>query len=780
MGFVGVYVAVYDYEPRADNELELKEGDLLYILEKSSVDDWWKAKRKAASDEEEESEGLVPNNYVAEAQPIAHAKALYDYTRQTDEEVSFPQDADLAVFDTSDPDWTLVRVAHDYGFAPANYIEVAGAESQVPPHTTAAEVAGAANGSAAQAPQSPYDPSSYHAAAGREQPAAALAGILHGQRPSLSRLNCGEASDSQADDQAYARDIQTEEDREDEAPPALPQRPMSTQVDRMPRHDRDREQRDARDHERDYQGGRYDRAHSTADLGAPGVRTSMPYGKEGSRPSHTFPSGYHLYNISESVTVMGKKKKLPTTLGININEGMILISRSKDDDRMEQWSVDKLTNYSIEGKHVFLDLVRPSKSIDFHAGAKDTAQEIVSLLGEIAGRYRAEGLKEVIAAGRGGGKKHGTVLYDFEAQGDDEVTVHVGDEVLIVDDVKSEEWWMVRHLGNGREGVVPSSYIEIIGTGSVNVNGNSNAELSLAERSRLEEERLAREALRKSSQSPRHGPSSPRVAEVGTGPIIPRRRSSLTLLALSNEMTLQRPSESRSETKHHKAKPDPDKLRRWTDRTGTFNVIAQFKGLTDGKIHLHKENGVQIAVPVVKMSLADIEYVEGITGVSLDDEKPLSAVKAARTASQQRSSAGAAVQQAPTYDWFDFFLKAGVPPQFCERYAQNFVRDSMDESILPDITTENLRTLGLKEGDILRVMKYLDNLLGRNAPKSKPRSTSSSDDVDGGDAQGGLFSGPGGTLHNNTRKGRPSPAVQTSDVVDPKVFEPKEDAKSPK
>lgn len=66
MGFAGVYVAVYDYEPRAENELEIKEGDLLYVIEKSSVDDWWKAKRKATPDEEEEPEGLVPNNYVEE------------------------------------------------------------------------------------------------------------------------------------------------------------------------------------------------------------------------------------------------------------------------------------------------------------------------------------------------------------------------------------------------------------------------------------------------------------------------------------------------------------------------------------------------------------------------------------------------------------------------------------------------------------------------------------------------------------------------------------------
>lgn len=66
MGFVGVYKVLYDYTPQADSELPISEGDLLYVLEKSDVDDWWKAKRKAGAEDEDEPVGLVPNNYVEE------------------------------------------------------------------------------------------------------------------------------------------------------------------------------------------------------------------------------------------------------------------------------------------------------------------------------------------------------------------------------------------------------------------------------------------------------------------------------------------------------------------------------------------------------------------------------------------------------------------------------------------------------------------------------------------------------------------------------------------
>ncbi len=118
------------------------------------------------------------------------------------------------------------------------------------------------------------------------------------------------------------------------------------------------------------------------------------------------------------------------------------------------------------------------------------------------------------------------------------------------------------------------------------------------------------------------------------------------------------------------------------------------------------------------------------------------------------------------YDWFDFFLNAGVSPYQCERYTFNFKKDSMEESNLPDITPEVLRTLGLKEGDILRVMKHLDKKFNRrqgsSAESERPLSPS--------ETGGGLFSGPGGTLRNNTRKGRPAPTVQNNDVVDAESF----------
>lgn len=211
--------------------------------------------------------------------------------------------------------------------------------------------------------------------------------------------------------------------------------------------------------------------------------------------------------------------------------------------------------------------------------------------------------------------------------------------------------------------------------------------------------------------------------------------------------------------------PDATKVRTWTDRSKSFSVEAQFLGLKDGKLHLHKMNGVKIAVPIAKMSHGDLEYVENITGISLDDERPLADVKRSKPPEQKRASAvGASIDKKPEYDWFQFFLSCDVAVGLCERYAQAFTRDSMDESVLPDVDASVLRNLGLREGDIIKVMRTLDAKFGRSKAN--------------GDGDGGLFSGPGGALRNNTRKGRPAPAVQTGDVVDAAVFSTNKEASS--
>lgn len=393
---------------------------------------------------------------------------MYDYSRQTDEELSFSEDATLAVYDTTDPEWTLVGLDGEYGFAPANYIEITGKAEQKSPQPALSLPISEIEGE----PERPPSP----VAMARAGPAAAIPGIM--------QQDSQPTEFPQASESLPPRRPQfTPQDSDEEPPaPSLPQRPPSQQLSPPTT-----------------------QYASPRTPGSPGIAASPPYNRAVNQnhdedQPQARKGGFHLYNINEMVSAIGKNKKLPTTLGLNLATGVIMIAPEKSRDGPQQeWTAEKLTNYSIEGKHVFMELVRPSKSIDFHAGAKDTAQEIVRGLGEIAGASRAGGLREVLEAsnGSGGGQKKGQVLYDFMAQGEDEVTVTVGDEVVVLDDTKSDEWWMVKRLKNGKEGVVPSSYVEVTGIiAPPRTSSGLNAGKSIVEQNRLEEERLAKEVIK--------------------------------------------------------------------------------------------------------------------------------------------------------------------------------------------------------------------------------------------------------------------------------------------
>ncbi|PWW79234.1 hypothetical protein C7212DRAFT_155121 [Tuber magnatum] len=738
--FLGVYTAVYAYTPRDDQELTLEEGDLLYILEKSSDDDWWKAKKKSTG-EEEEPIGLVPVTYIEEAKPVGRYKALYSYTRQTDEEVSFTEDATLDVYDdASDPDWALVGYNGEFGFAPTNYIEKIGAGEGNPP----ASPATASPPSPVQAPAAASKHVSFSSPPREDTPPP----------PTPPRPQSQEYSSAQSPAASAAAAM---DQRIPQRPVSSPRSPTSGIREQRPKQEKKytHELSDSEDED----GPRI-----------PFRRPGQPrHGIEGGhnhgRDSPPIPPGFQTYPVQE----VDSRKKRAATLGLGHTR--IILLPDKSSRPKEEWSVENLKGYNVEGKHVFLELEKPSRSLDLHAGSKDAAEQIISALSEIRGAAKAAGISEVFAAASGGGKRNdiGTVLCDFAAQGEDEVSVTTGDEVFILDE-SNDEWWLVRRHVNGMEGVVPASFIER-GRSKVFTSGIMASPSDPKERIKLREHGGDRRA---------------------SG--IPQRTSSLAGNH-SRDDRRRRPDSVASD----QAEPDSSQVRQWTDRTGNFKVEAQFIGCKDGKINLHKLNGVKIAVPVAKMSLEDLEYVERRTGISLDEDKPLVGLRNRQKApppqpqagisiapSSGRASspaarspqfqAGANTRPADGYDWFDFFLTCGVEVNNCQRYANSFQRDNMDESVLESITPEVMRTLGLKEGDILRVMKKLDEKFGRSIRKNGVRWE---DEGSSGNQDGSLFSGPGGALKNNTRKGRPPPAIQTPDSVDPKAFEQQGETKSP-
>lgn len=681
----------------------------------------------------------------------------------------------MDVYDATDPDWALVGRDGEYGFAPANYIEkLEGHDADPPPESLdsvlATFVAAPVKHVAFSAPpreDSPPPPTPPRPVSVEsrdyELPATNLTSVMQ-HRPAQSSMSSN---------------------RSPMASPTLPPR----------------ESHQERHQERSLKPApSYTRSESE-DSDGPEIPVRRP-----GQPRYTgannhgedifaIPPGFQTYPVQE----VDSKKKRAATLGVGPTR--IILLPDKSTRPREEWSVENLKGYNSEGKHVFIELKKPDRSLDLHAGSKDAAEGIISALADIRNAYKQPGLDEVVAAAAGGSKKDiGTILYDFQAKGDDEVSVIVGDEVIIID-ATSEEWWLVERRVNGERGVVPASYID---RGRSTVVGGG---------------------IMASPADPRDRVKSQHSSGGGRGTGIPTRTSSLAGNHQRPEGRRVRPDSATSSDKapatsgkqsmlqssrsrYRKSgtwgailltaaitEPDSSQVRQWTDRTGNFKVEAQFIGYKDGKINLHKLNGVKIAVPVGKMALEDLEYVEKRAGISLDEVKPVSAFTQKYRKSQQPQagvsfgassgkpvSAQAVSPSATTstrpknggFDWFDFFLSCGVDVNNCQRYATAFERDSMDEAVLEDIQPEVMRMLGLKEGDILRVKKKLDEKYGRT------KKNGVHFDEDREEGSGSLFSGPGGTLKNNTRKGRPAPAVQTPGSVDPDAFKQNAGSGSPR
>lgn len=253
----------------------------------------------------------------------------------------------------------------------------------------------------------------------------------------------------------------------------------------------------------------------------------------------------------------------------------------------------------------------------------------------------------------------------------------------------------------------------------------------------------------------------------------------------------------------------------WHDKSGQFRVEAEFLGLGNGKIRLHKLNGVVIEVPLEKMSPEDVAYLKKVTRKEKERERSRSArdpeddLPLAQVI-QTRSPAPAAAPSVETrarmspqsfappptaappqqafrpkrsnFDWFEFFLNAGCDMDDCTRYAGNFDKDRIDESILPELDPSTLRSLGLREGDVIRVKKAIAARFKKHTPEELEqikkdeefaKQLQEEESRGGGSGGGGgrgspatnnLFTGPDGKLANNTRRGRPERKGTVSSV----------------
>ena len=65
----------------------------------------------------------------------------------------------------------------------------------------------------------------------------------------------------------------------------------------------------------------------------------------------------------------------------------------------------------------------------------------------------------------------------------------------------------------------------------------------------------------------------------------------------------------------------PPTIRKWSDKSGQYDITAKFEKLVGDSVVLRKTNGDSVTVPIARLSQIDRRYLEGIEERVLEAEK---------------------------------------------------------------------------------------------------------------------------------------------------------------
>ncbi|OBZ82343.1 Actin cytoskeleton-regulatory complex protein sla1, partial [Choanephora cucurbitarum] len=668
MRYVEVCQTLYDYEARTEDELSIKQDDVLYVIEKED-DDWWKAELKQNT-EEQGPVGLVPATYLEPIQPIGRVRAEYDYVAQQEEELSFEEGDEMDLLETDDPDWYLVKTSQGHiGLAPSNYVQTV---------------------------------------EGYEQPTVAAPPAITAITPPPS------------------------------VPPSAPPAPVMPQPT-------GREV--IADEAQSWNVHEYDPAKKKKKKGKGSLfigNGMICYGSETDKASPV--QQYHILDVTKylydgkilHIEIEGAKQAVLDLQAASKSEAKAILTKIADSTRAAQASNTHLNS--------------PQQQMAAPAAAIATP----STYSEPEEPHHEEEEEEEKEEESNCVPKWGISLYSFDAEGEDELSVQENEQLYVLNYERTDGWWRVQKV-DGEIGLVPSSYIQFdededhttsaavgaaaVGAAAVAAAGAATgmsrvedkeeirrkreeeehalyqqriAEEEERERIRRreqeenerrrrqeeeeEERRRRQEEEQKESERRRQAQEAAKRAEAARQKQL---EEDYKRKEAERKAALARSSSTKSNRHQDLPKPDPTKVRTWTDRSGTFKVQAQFIDFHNGKLRLHKLNGVKIDVPVEKMCPDDIRWVETHTrqpNTSPDPPTPAMPPRPAQTEKKVNER----------WDWFDWFMMVGIPMQASLQYASSFKAEKLDDSDIQSLTHKQMKTLGLKETHVQRVQRYIE------------------------------------------------------------------------
>lgn len=105
--------ALYSYAAQREDELSFREGDVVTVIAKNT-DGWWDGEANGAR-------GVFPGNYVQELSARPKVKALWAYSAQRADELSFAEGDIIEVLEEKG-NWHRGECGGRSGLFPANYV----------------------------------------------------------------------------------------------------------------------------------------------------------------------------------------------------------------------------------------------------------------------------------------------------------------------------------------------------------------------------------------------------------------------------------------------------------------------------------------------------------------------------------------------------------------------------------------------------------------------------------------------------------------------------------
>jgi hypothetical protein len=392
--------------------------------------------------------------------------------------------------------------------------------------------------------------------------------------------------------------------------------------------------------------------------------------------------------------------------------------------------------------------------------------------------------------------KWGICVYDFQAEGGDELSVEENEQLYVLNYERTDGWWRVQKV-DGDVGLVPSAYVqfddeeeEYHPTVAAPIH-QAHADVDEIRRKREQEERelqqrrIAEDEAREQQREQRErevqsireqeGIERQKIRDKEDGERTRKeqeendrliaeeidrrereevhrkheeeeRRKQVQEAAKRAEVARQKQveedykrkemerkaslSRQRSQKNHQDLpKPDASMVRTWTDRSGTFRVEAQYIDFHNGKLRLHKLNGVKIDVPVEKMCDEDVQWVENYQRNANRPPPPPQVQEEPEEPTPVMPPRSKTEPQAPpqkklntNWDWFDWFMVIGIPMQASLQYSSAFKADKLDDSDIGKLTHKQMKTLGLKEEHVRRVERYVESGVPEDADDDEEKS----------------------------------------------------------